>query len=113
MDKNRLLQINELTKQELGSIILKEVEFPKDTLVTITRVQTSANLIQAKIYISVMPESQISKVLQILNNQIFDLQQIINKRLEMRPIPKIEFKEDKETRKAEKIEKLLEEIKDN
>ena len=113
MDKNRIPQVNELFKKELGSIILKEIEFPKDTLVTITRVQTSSNLIQAKIYISVIPESQISKVLQILNNQIFNLQQIINKRLKMRPIPKIKFIEEKETRKAEKIEKLLEEIKDN
>lgn len=113
MDKNRIPQVNELIKQELGNIVLKEVEFPKDTLVTITRVQTSSNLIQAKIYISVMPENQLPKVLQILNNQIFDLQQIINKRLKMRPIPKIKFVEEKETRKAEKIEKLLEEIKDN
>ena len=113
MDKNRIPQINELIKQELGNVVFKEIEFPKDTLVTVTRVQTSSNLIQAKVYVSVMPESQTPKVLQTLNDQIFELQQTINKRLEMRPIPKIKFVEEKETRKAEEIEKLLEEIKDN
>lgn len=113
MAKNRIPQVNELIRRELSKIILKEVEFPKDTLVTITRVQTSSNLIQAKIYIGVMPENQASRILQILNQQIFNLQQIINKRLRMRPIPKIKFVEEKETRKAEEIEKILEEIKDN
>jgi len=113
MAKNRIPQVNKLIRRELSKIILKEVEFPKDTLVTITRVQTSSNLIQAKVYISVMPENQASRILQILNQQIFNLQQIINKRLRMRPIPKIKFVEEKETRKAEEIEKLLEEIKDN
>lgn len=113
MVKDRILQVNELLKQELGKVILTEIEFPKDALVTITRVQTSSNLIQAKVYISVMPEDRISKVLQILNQQIFNLQQVINKRLKMRPIPKIKFMEEKETKKAEEIEKLLEEIKDN
>ena len=113
MDKNRVPQINELIKRELSQIILKEIEFPKDSLVTITRVETSSNLIQAKIYISVVPGNQISSVLKILNQNIFDLQQMVNKRLKMRPVPKIKFMEEKETREAEKIEKLLEEIKDN
>ena len=113
MAKNRIPQVNELIKRELSKVILKEVEFPKDTLVTITRVQTSSNLIKAKVYISEMPENQIPQVFKILNQKIFDLQQIINKRLKMRPIPKIKFVEEKETRKAEKIEKLLEEIKNN
>jgi len=109
--KNRILQINELIKRELGNIIFKEVEFPKNTLATITRVETSSNLIQSKIYISVIPENQISKVIQILNKRVFAIQQEINKRLKMRPIPKIKFVEEKETKKADKVEKLLERVK--
>jgi len=113
MAKNRILQVNELIKRELSKLILKEIEFPKDTLVTITRVQTSSNLIQTKVYVSVIPENQTPRILQILNQQIFNLQQIINKRLKMRPIPKIKFVEEKETGKAERVEKLLEKIKNN
>lgn len=110
-DKNRVSRVNELIKRELGKIILKEVEFPENALVTITRVQTSSNFIHTKIYISVIPENKISKVIKILNSKIFDLQQEINKNLKMRPVPKIEFKEEKETKKADKIEELLKEAK--
>lgn len=113
MANDRVPQINELIKRELSQIILKEIEFPKGVLVTVTRVETSANLIQAKIYVSVIPANQLLKVLQILNKKVFYLQQLINKRLRMRPIPKIKFIEEKETKKAEKVEKLLEKIKND
>lgn len=109
--KNRILQINELIKRELGGIILKEIEFPTGTLFTITRVETSSNLIQSKIYISVIPENQFLKVFQILNKRIFFIQQGMNKRLKMRPTPKIKFVEEKETEKANKVEELLEKAK--
>jgi len=109
--KNRVFQVNELIKRELGSIILKKVEFPKNVLFTITRVETSSNLIQSKIHISVIPEVQTPKVIQILNQKIFIIQQDVNRRLRMRPVPKIKFAEDKEAKKANKVEELLERIK--
>ena len=58
-----------------------------------------------------MPEKRSLDVLQILKRQIYDIQQILNKRLKMKLIPRIKFIEDKETRKAGKIEELLEELK--
>lgn len=109
--RERIPQVNQLIKKELGQIILKEVDFPEGVLVTLTRVQTSSNLIQAKVYISVMPEIQIGQVLEIMNRQIYFLQQMLNKRLRMRPIPKIQFVEEKATREAGRVEELLEEIK--
>jgi len=111
--KNRALQVNELIKRELGSIILKKIEFPKGVLFTITRVETSSNLVHSKIYISVIPEDQTPKVIQILNQKIFIIQQDINRRFKMRPVPKIKFTEDKKAKKVNKVEELLERIKKN
>ena len=108
---NRISRVNELIKREVSKILIREVEFPKDILTTVTRVETSSNFIQSKVYISVIPENQIIKVLKILNQQIFGIQQILNKRLKMRPIPKIKFVEEKEVKEAAKIEQLLGEIK--
>ncbi len=108
---NRLPKVNELIKRELSGILLKESEFSKDVLVTITRVETSANLQQTKVYISVMPEEKIKEVLQVLNRNIYDFQQKLNKRLSMRPVPKIQFIEEKETKTVGRIEQLLEKIK--
>ena len=107
----RIQQVNQLIKKEISQIILREIEFPKDILVTVTRVETVSNLIESKVYVSVMPEEKTSKVFQILNRQVYELQQKLNQRLQMRPIPRIKFIEEKETKEAGKIEEILEKIK--
>ena len=109
----RILKINELLKRQIGQLLLKEVEFPKDVLVTITRVETSFDLRVAIVRVSVLPSSASKVVKEILNCRIYDLQQEINKRLRMRPIPKIIFREEKEVGEAAKIEELLEKTKIN
>jgi len=106
----RNLRVNQLIKKELAQIILREINFPKDLLVTVTRVETSANLIQAKVYISVLPINKSTQVLEILNKHIYDIQQKLNKRLKMRPIPRIIFVQEKKTQEAGRIEELLEKI---
>lgn len=107
----RIQRVNQLIRKEISQIILRELDFPKNILVTLTRVDTSRNLIHAKIYISVMPENETQQILEALNQKIYDIQQQLNKRLKMRPIPKINFVVEKETAQAGKIEELLEEIK--
>jgi len=119
----RIPQVNQLIKKELSQIILKEVEFPSGVFVTVTRVETAVNLNQAKVYISIMftlhrnkvsdagSENKIKVALQILNQQIYELQQKLNQRLRMRPIPRIKFLEEKETSEAGKIEEVLEKLK--
>ena len=106
----RVQRVNQLIKKELSQIILKEVNFPPDVLVTVTRMESSRNLIQAKVYISVMPENETANVLQILDNLIYDLQQQLNKRLKMRPIPRIIFMKEEKTQEAGRVEELLEKI---
>jgi len=106
----RVQRVNQLIKKELSQIILKEVNFPPNVLVTVTRAETSANLIQSKIYVSVMPENETNNVLQILDDSIYDLQQQLNKRLKMRPIPRIIFIKEKKTEEAGRVEELLEKI---
>ena len=54
----RIQQVNQLIKEELGQIILREGGFSKNVLVTITRVETTRNLIDTKVYVSVLPETQ-------------------------------------------------------
>ncbi len=108
---NRIERVNELIKRELSRIILREVDFSRDVLITITRVETSFDLNQSKVYISVIPQCQISKVLRILKRMIYNFQQKLNKRLKMKLTPKIKFIEEKETSKAARIEELLEKIK--
>ena len=107
----RIQRVNQLIKKELGQILLREVEFPADTLVTVTRVETSPDLREGKIFISVIPEVKTTRIIDFLNRKIYFLQQKLNKRLKMKFIPKIEFREEKETREAGRIEEILEKLK--
>lgn len=109
----RIQRLNELVKREVSRLLLKEIEFPKDVLVTVTGVQISTGLNQAKIYISVIPEKYFSRIFQILNKNILFLQNKINQLLIIRKVPKITFIEEKKTREAARIEELLEKIKKN
>ena len=87
----RVEQINELVKRELSQIIFREFVPPENTLVTIIDVETAANFQSAKIQISVIPESRADAVMKDLNQEIYSIQQTLNKRLKIRPVPKIIF----------------------
>jgi ribosome-binding factor A len=109
--KERILKINSLIKRELGKILLREIDFPADSLVTVTRVDTSPNLIQAKVYISTIPDESSQEVIAILKGQIYFIQQKLNNKLNMRPMPRIFFVREDKTVEAGRVEELLEEIK--
>ena len=107
----RIQRVNQLIKKELSQILLREVDFPKDILVTVTRVDTSPNLIESKVFISTVPEDKAQRALKTLNQKIYELQQKINRRLKMRPVPRIRFSEERETAEAGRIEEILEKLK--
>jgi ribosome-binding factor A len=102
----RTQKVNKLLKQEVSQLLLQELDFG-NALVTITDVSVSGNLRLAKIKITVLPNQQTEFVLNRLSKNIYHLQQIINHRLKMRPVPKLEFIVDKETIKAQRVEDIL------
>jgi ribosome-binding factor A len=104
---NRAVKVNSLLEHEIGKILLKDFAFSPEILVTLTHVDTSGNLIDAKAFISVFPEEKSDGILNALNKSVYDIQYQINRTLKMRPIPKIRFVADKSISKADKIEKLL------
>ena len=110
MSTNRIEKVNSLLEHEIGKIISRDFTF-NDALVTLTHVDASANLIQAKAYISTMPDDRTDHVISVLNKGVYDVQQKINKLLNMRPIPKIIFVKDERIQKAARVEELLEKIK--
>jgi len=108
---DRTEKINSLLEHEVGKIVLKEFYFP-GTMITLTHVDTSANLIEAKVYISTYPETRLEEIVEILNRNVYGVQHQINRLLRMRPIPKLKFVKDKDLIKAGKMEELLVKIKE-
>ena len=111
MATKRIERVNELLKREVSKLILREIDFPQNCLVTVTRADVSSDLNQAKIYISIIPEDYSKSVLKILNSRVFSLQAGINRLLKMKKVPKIKIEEEEETKAADRIERVLEEIK--
>jgi len=103
---DRLKKLNDLLRDEAGKILKKELEF-NDVLVTVVRAEISPTLEHATVWISVFPESRGEQALREINRNIYSLQQMLNKRLIMRPVPKIRFEIDKTEEGADKIEKIL------
>jgi len=106
----RIDQINELLKREVSEILLKERTFDRNVLVTVTRVETTMNLAEAKVFISVLPEDQRRDILRSLRKDIYLIQQKLNKKLFLRKIPKIVFYEEKSVEQAARIEELISEV---
>jgi len=107
----RIQRVNQLIKKEISQLLLREIEFPSGILVTVTRVETSPDLKDSHILVSAIPEEKQKRAFEILNKNIYILQQKLNKRLKMRPIPKIKFLEEKKTAEAGRVEEILEELK--
>jgi ribosome-binding factor A len=103
----RLKKLNDLLRDEIGGILQKELGLDEDALVTVVRAVISPTLEHATVWISVLPESKKEAVLQKINRKIYSLQQVLNKRLTMRPVPKVRFEIDRTEEGAARIEKLI------
>ncbi len=106
----RIKQLNILLKEELSGIIDREIEFPERTLVTITRVEISPDKHYAAVLVSLLGK-QPKAALEILQKNVYNVQKLLNRKMRMRPVPKISFALDKEELKRERIEKYLADLK--
>ncbi len=105
---SRLDKINSVLKKHAAEIIHRQVEFPLGVFITISDVDTSSNLGNANIWISVVPKSSEKEVLDVLKSEIYYIQKELNKRLTMRHVPKIRFVIDHREERAASIEKIIE-----
>ncbi len=107
---DRLLKINELIKKHLGEIIARELDLKPGVFVTVAKVDTTPDLRYTRIFVSIFPEKEIDYAAKTLKKELYRIQGALNKKLVMKPLPKIEFKIDMTESKADEIEKLLKEI---
>ncbi len=107
MATNRVEKVNSLLLHELSKIVFRDFAFSPEILVTLTRVEATGNLIEAKVYVSVFPETKSDGIVNALQKSVYDVQYKINRTLRQRPIPKIRFVKETEVLHAAKIEELL------
>ena len=106
----RIEKVNELIRSLIGEILTRELSLKPGVFITVSRVDTSSDLRYTRIFLSIFPEKDIEYVEKTLEKEIYKIQGELNKKLSMKPLPKIQFKIDMTEAKADIIEKLLKEI---
>ncbi|OGY41343.1 MAG: ribosome-binding factor A [Candidatus Buchananbacteria bacterium RBG_13_39_9] len=106
----RTEKINELIRQKLSQIISEEIELPPNTLVTITKAETSPDLKNSKIYITVLPENFRGSTLKILDKNRHHLYQKLKTFLKTKFTPNLKFVIDEQEVFAAEVDKILDEI---
>ena len=104
----RVEKLQELIKQEVGKMLLKEIKDPRIGFVTVTEVEMASDLHEAKIFVSIMgTEENIKETLKGLRSALGFIRREIGKRIRMRYVPKFSFALDTSLNYSEHIQKIL------
>ena len=99
-------RLSDLIIEELNKLINREIEF-EGALVTLTDVEVTKDLEQAVVKFSVIPSEKAEKVLDILQKFRSRLQFWLIRKLNIKPVPQLEFEIDRGLDKAADVEKKL------
>ena len=103
---SKLEQINETLLHALAEIINREIEIP-NVFITATFVKCSADLNNATVGISVLPDHLTGTALEKLRRTSGTIAQNLRKKVKIRRVPKLRFVFDSTERKAAIVEKEI------
>lgn len=107
-NKLRIEKLQELIKQETGKMFLNDIKDPRIGFVTVTDVEMTGDLREAKIFVSVMGgEEQVKNSLEGLKSALGFIRREIGKRIRLRFTPEISFALDTSLDYGDHIQKLL------
>lgn len=108
----RTQKVNSLIKEQISEIFTRELNLKPGVFLTVAKVDTTRDLRYTRIFISVFPDTDRNYVLVALKNEKKRIQKSLNKKMQMKIIPKIIFKLDTTEAEADEIEKILRKIKE-
>ncbi len=108
----RIERVNELIKEELAGLLQREIQDPRlSTMVSITGVETSPDLHNATVRVSVLgSEEETQHALAALRHAAGFLRRELASRLRLRHVPELTFKLDTSIQKGARVLELLKEI---
>jgi ribosome-binding factor A len=106
-------KVAEAIRQEASLILHDELKDPRLGFVTITRVEITQDMRQAKIFFSVLgKEEEHKKTKEALDSALGFIRKLIAERINLRFAPEIIFKDDKSVEYSVRIEELLNQVKE-
>lgn len=111
MAKIRVGRVGEQIKKELSLILQTEFKDPRLGFITVTGVDVTNDLSQAKVYLSVLgSDEQKEDTLKALAKGTGFLRGELGRRIRLRHIPELIFKFDSSVEYGSRIDKLLHQI---
>ena len=106
-------RVSKLIRREISIIIDQELRDYINNMVTVTGVEMSSDLKNAKVFISVLgSKDEIQSSLAALNSVSYSIKEQLRERIILKYFPKILFFYDSSAVYGMHIDKLLDEIKD-
>ena len=108
----RIDKVNDLVRDELSDIILREVRDPRlGSLISITRVEVTPDLRSARVSVSIMsPPAEQEESIRALNAAASYFHRELKARLELRRVPFLSFKLDTSIEKGAELLSLINEV---
>jgi len=113
-DGRRVQRVEKELQHIVANYLLRGFKRQLQGLVSVSRVESNPKLRTAKIYISVLgSDDQREASLEALSEGVREVQQHVNKQLQMKFVPRISFHLDTGMEKMLRVESLLREISKN
>jgi ribosome-binding factor A len=111
MSSRRVLKAAEAIREVVGMAILADLRDPRIEGVTVTRVEVSPDMREAKVHVSIMGDDAAQRTcLHGLQSAAGFLQQKIAKRIDTRYTPRLRFELDMGVKKSIAIARLLDDV---
>ncbi|WP_096199403.1 30S ribosome-binding factor RbfA [Bacillus sp. FJAT-45350] len=108
MSNVRANRVGEQMKKELSDIIMREIKDPRVKFVTVTGVDVTGDLQQAKVYITVLGnDEEKEETLKGLSKATGFIRSEIGKRIRLRKTPEIFFEFDQSIEYGNRIDTLI------
>ena len=106
----RSKRVGDQLRKELADIIMRRMKDPRLGFVTVTSVEVTDDLRNARVYITILHKENTKAALDALNSAGGFLRSEVGKRVRMKIIPKFQFFEDPSLEYGTKIDRLLRDL---
>jgi ribosome-binding factor A len=111
MQGKRLDRVNQLIKEEISTLLQRELKDPRLGFVTVTEVDTSKDLRVAKVFVSVLgDDAQWAASLAALGSARGFIRNWLRQHLDLRVTPELDFRPDRSMEHAARIQSLLRQL---
>lgn len=106
---NKLSKIEDMVIKALNDVLLKDVLLPKNTLITINRIKLYADLSQAIIYYTVLPDNKLGTAKRFFKEKKKSIEHFFHQRWNLNRIPNLFFRYDSNEMENQAFDLLLDE----